>query len=93
MYILWQTKYQHIDFFSDLIVDIRTPRPVTECKTRKVASGQDLNCSSDAPVTHCHAAELQVCTVVDTSESEKVSAAGTAKVTLQAFFGLSEQKY
>jgi len=41
-------------FFSDLIVNIRTPRPVTEHETRKVASGQDLNCSSDAPVTHCH---------------------------------------
>ena len=45
-------------FFSDLMVDIRTPRPVTERETRKVASGQDLNCSSDAPVTHCHCCRI-----------------------------------
>ena len=51
---------------------------MTKCETQKVASGQDLNCSSDTLITHCHAAKLQVCTVVDTSESEKVSVAGTA---------------
>ena len=33
------------------------------------------------------------CSVVDTSESENVSAAGTANVTLCAPVGLSEQEY